>query len=79
MGNGSLALAEDTTNNSVGTILIAFNNEDGDGHITSGIINNDGAVNFQNGELALKPDGVYFEENTKVEILKNPNKLRRTS
>ncbi|MBO5403856.1 MAG: hypothetical protein J5987_02295, partial [Phascolarctobacterium sp.] len=73
MGNGSLALAEDTTNNSVGTILIAFNNEDGDGHITSGIINNDGAVNFQNGELALKPDGVYFEENTKVKILKKAN------
>ena len=73
MGNGSLALAEDITNNSVGTILISFNDDDGDGKAKSGIINNEGKISFENGELALKPDGVYFEENTKVKILKKAN------
>ncbi|MBR6637074.1 MAG: autotransporter domain-containing protein, partial [Phascolarctobacterium sp.] len=73
MGNGSLALAEDITNNSVGTILISFNDNDGDGKAKSGIINNEGKISFENGELALKPDGVYFEENTKVKILKKAN------
>ncbi|MBO5168914.1 MAG: hypothetical protein J6B49_07460, partial [Phascolarctobacterium sp.] len=73
MGNGSLALAEDITNNSVGTVLISFNDDDGDGKAKSGIINNEGKISFENGELALKPDGVYFEENTKVKILKKAN------
>ena len=68
MGNGRLEVAGNE-----GAVLIAFNDEDGDGQITSGIINNEGVVNFQSGELALKPDGVYFEENTKVKILKKAN------
>ena len=54
-----------------GTILIAFNDEDGDGNITSGIINNVGAVNFKNGELALKPDAGFYADKTEIQILKN--------
>ena len=54
---------------SKGTILIAFSNEDG--KLDSGIINNDGAVNFKNGELALKPDAGYYEKETTIQILEN--------
>ncbi len=43
--------------------------EDGDGNITSGIINNIGAVDFSNGELALKPDAGYYEKETTIKIL----------
>ena len=67
--NGNLKLEKDA--NGIGTILISFNDEDGDGQITSGIINNVGKVNFTQGELALKPEGVYFDENTEVKILES--------
>ena len=52
-----------------GTILIAFNDEDGDGNITSGIINNVGTVDFSKGELALKPDAGYYDNTTKIQIM----------
>ena len=68
--DGKLELAQYNANNK-GTILIAFNDEDGDGNITSGIINNIGAVDFSNGELALKPDAGYYEKETTIQILKN--------
>lgn len=69
MEKGNLKLEEDA--NGIGTILIAFNDEDDDGQITFGIINNEGKINFTQGELALKPDGVYFDENTTVKILES--------
>ena len=77
---GNLTLQEyrdsSSSNNeiiSTGTILIAFNDEDGDGNITSGIINNVGTVDFSKGELALKPDTGYYEAETTIQILENSN------
>ncbi len=64
IGNGKLEVAGDE-----GAILIAFNDEDGDGVATSGIINNFGTVDFSKGSLALMPEGDYFDENTKVQVL----------
>ena len=71
VANGASFKLGDATTGKTGAILIAFNDEDSDGKITSGIINNDGAVDFKNGELALKPDAGYYEKDTKIQILKN--------
>ena len=65
--DGKLELAQSDKNN--GTILISFNDEDGDGKITSGIINNKGIVDFNNGELALKPDAGYYDSTTVIQIM----------
>lgn len=69
--DGKLELAQYDADHT-GTILIAFNNEDGE--ITSGSINNIGAVDFSKGELALKPDAGYYEDETEIQILENSNR-----
>ena len=57
--------------NKIGAVLIAFNDEDGDGKITSGFINNIGEVDFSAGELALKPDAGFYKKETQIQILQN--------
>lgn len=69
MENGSLVLGKDN-GVGTGTILISFKDEDGDGEVASGIINNEGKINFKSGELALNPDGVYFDTISEIQILK---------
>ena len=68
LADGKLLLEQYDANNK-GTILIAFNDEDGDGKVTSGIINNVGTVDFSKGELALKPDAGYYDNTTKIQIM----------
>ena len=68
--DGKLELTGNSSN--VGTILIAFNGEDdNDGISTSGIINNLGTVDFQNGELALKPDAGFYNKETTIQVMSN--------
>ena len=71
VANGASFKLGEATIGKMGAVLIAFNDEDtnGDGIVTSGIINNEGAVDFRNGELALKPDAGFYADSTEIKVM----------
>ena len=72
VANGASFKLGNESENKIGAVLIAFNGEDdNDGISTSGIINNLGTVDFQNGELALKPDAGFYDKETTIQVMSN--------